>query len=140
MSTAHRLKTRKAKLPVKSLPLNFLLGCGQSDLENFQLARLAEVADLRKQLHAILDRVIDQMSAAALAQWFRESDRNALKHAIEYEESPMEWARRMITQGQRSEAELIPMPPMEPGAAHRAASLLYKQRNVAQGLCEVCPK
>jgi hypothetical protein len=140
MTKAHRLATRKPKLPVKALPLNFLLGCGQGELETFQLARLAEVADLRKELHIILDRLIDQMAAAALSQWFRESDRQALKHAIENEESPLEWAQRMISQGQRSEAELIPMPTMEPGAAHRAAALLYQQRNIAQGKCSECPQ
>jgi hypothetical protein len=140
MTKAHRLKTRKPKLPVKTMPLNFLLGCSQGELENFQLARLAEVADLRKELHTILDRLIDQMAAAALSQWFRESDRNALKHAIENEESPLEWAQRMISQGQRSEEELIPMPPMEPGAAHRAAALLYQKRNIAEGKCSECPE
>ena len=54
-----------AKLPVKPLPLNFLLACGQKDLDNFELTRLAEVADLRKELHAVLDRIIDTRFARA---------------------------------------------------------------------------
>lgn len=54
MTKAHRLASRKPKLPVKTMPLNFLLGCSQGELETFQLTRLAEVADLRKELHTIL--------------------------------------------------------------------------------------
>jgi len=82
------------------------------------------------------------MAAAALAQWFRTSDRQALKHAIENEESPIEWAQRMIQQGQRNEAEddLIPLPKMDPGAAHLAAAMRYQERNIAEGLCSVCPE
>src|SRR6266481_4017515 len=49
----------------KPLPLNFILGCSKQDLQDFELARLAEVSDLRKELHQIMDRVIDAMSQAA---------------------------------------------------------------------------
>jgi hypothetical protein len=129
-----------AKLPVKPLPLNFLLGCGLRDLDNFELARLADVADLRKELHAVLDRVIDAMSQAALAGWFKAQDRQALKHAIENEESPMDWARRMVRDKQRSAEELVPRSVMEPGATHLAAALRYQERNVAEGKCAVCPQ
>ena len=126
----------------RSLPLNFLLGCSQDALGTFELARLNEVADLRKELHLILDRTIDAMAQAALASWFKAQDRNSLKHAIENEESPEEWAHRMIRDGQRSEEELLnfPLPSLEPGAAHLAAALRYQQRNKAKGLCAVCPK
>jgi hypothetical protein len=71
----HRLKSRKSKAVTKSLPLNFLLGCSQGDLGAFELARLGEVAVLRKELHLILDRITDQMSQAALASWFKAQDR-----------------------------------------------------------------
>lgn len=134
------MKPRKAKTAAKPLPLNFLLGCSQLDLGNFELARLADVASLRKELHAILDRVIDAMSQAALAAWFKSQDRNSLKHAIENEESPEEWANRMIRDRQRSEEELIPLPAFEPGATHLAAALRYQERNVAEGKCRKCPQ
>jgi hypothetical protein len=45
-------------LPI-SARLNFLLGASSRDLDSFELARLAEVADLRKQLHSLLDQLID---------------------------------------------------------------------------------
>jgi hypothetical protein len=129
-----------AKPPVKPLPLNFLLGCGQHDLDNFELARLAEVANQRKELHAVLDRVIDAMTQAALAAWFKAQDRQALKHAIENEESPMEWARRMVKERQRTAEELLPRAALEPGVAHRAAAIRYQERNVAEGKCMKCPQ
>lgn len=140
MSKGHRLERRKQAPVSKPLPLNWLLGCTQADLDEFELARLAEVSDLRSELHAILDRVIDSMSQAALASWFKAQDRNTLKSAIENEESPEEWAARMIRDGQRSAEELIPRSALEPGVAHRAASLLYQKRNMAEGKCSVCPK
>jgi len=134
---------RKSKAVTKGLPLNFLLGCSQDALGNFELARLAEVADLRSQLHAILDRVIDQMSQAALVSWFKVQDRQSLKHAIENEETPLDWANRMIREGQRKGEELLPLPAMPPDlvrASHLAANLRYKERNNAAGKCQNCPQ
>ena len=78
-----------AEQPRKHLPLNFLFGCSNRDLDEFELARLAEVSDLRKELHAILDRTIDAMCQAALAAWFKEQDRQTLKAALETKKAPM---------------------------------------------------
>src|SRR5215467_9937907 len=102
MSKDHRLKTRRQESVSKPLLLNFWLGCSQGSLEEFELARLSEVADLRKEMQAIIDRMIDAMSQAALASWFRSQDRESLKSAIENAETPEEWAKRMIRDGQRS--------------------------------------
>jgi hypothetical protein len=141
MNPKARLKSRKSKAMYKPLPLNFLLGCSEKSLGGFELARLSEVADLRKELHAILDRLIDQMSQAALAAWFRQSDRDAIRYAIENEESPLEMASRMVRDGQRNdEEELIPLPSLPPGAAHLAAAMRYQERNIAEGKCSLCPK
>lgn len=140
MTKAHRLATRKPKLPVKTIPLNFLLGCGQKDLGDFELARLAEVASVRKEVLLGIDRLVDALSQAALVSWFRAQDRQALKHAIENEESPVEWANRKIREGQRRGEELLPLPSMPPGEAHRAAALRYAERNIAEGKCAICPE
>jgi hypothetical protein len=80
------------------------------------------------------------MSQAALASWFKAQDRQTLKHAIENEESPLDWANRMIREGQRSGEELLPLPSLPPGAAHLAAALKYQERNIAEGKCAICPK
>jgi hypothetical protein len=121
-------------------PINFLLTCSDSTLDTYELARLAEIANLRAELHEILDRVIDTGSQAALARWFRAQDRQTLKQAIENEESPLEWANRRIREGRRSEEELLPLPSLPPGAAHLAAALRYQERSVAEGKCRYCPK
>jgi hypothetical protein len=123
-----------------AVPLNFLLGCSDADLGSVELARLAEVANLRSELHATLDKLIDQMAQAALLAWFRVTDRNALKRAIENPEDVIAWAKKRIRDGQRSDKELIPRSPLEPGAAHLAAALRYTERNIAEGKCGVCPK
>jgi hypothetical protein len=105
------------------LPLNFLLGCSEKSLGSFELARLADVADLRGELHNILDRLIDQMSQAALAAWFRKTDRETLKHALENPDDIIALAKEQIRDGQRSEEDLIPLTALPPGAAHLAAAL-----------------
>jgi hypothetical protein len=133
-----RSKTARKKSLV--LPLNFLLGCSQKSLDNFELARLAEVADLRKELLSILDRLIDQMSQAALAAWFRATDRETLKHALDNPDDVIALAREQIRDGQRSEEELIPLASLPAGAAHLAAALRYQERQIAKGLCAVCPE
>ena len=130
--------------PKKPLPLtaqlNFLLGASNADLDGFELAKLAEVSDLRKELTAIVDRMVEQLSQAALAQWFKTQDRQSLKHAIENEESALEWAKRKIREGQRSGDELIPRASLPVGDAHRAAALRYQERQISKGLCAICPK
>jgi hypothetical protein len=123
-----------------ALPLNFLLGCSEKSLADFELARLADVADLRSELHSILDRLIDQMSQAALTAWFRKTDRETLKHALENPDDIIALAKEQIRDGQRSEEELIPLTSLPPGAAHLAAALRYQERQIAKGLCAICPQ
>jgi len=125
-----------------AVPLNFLLTCSDSTLDTYELARLAEVGNLRAEMHEIFDRLLDASSQASLVRWFRAQDRQALKHAIENEETPVKWAKRKIRDGQRSEVEqeLIPLPGFKPEAAHLAAALRYQERNIAEGKCQNCPK
>jgi hypothetical protein len=136
------MKSPKSKTLATKVPLNFLLGCPQDDVASFQLARLAAVADLRKQLYNVLDLMIEQTAVAMLAEWFRDSDRDAIKRALDAEESPMDWAIRLIRERQRGEGgkELLPLPALPRGAAHLAAALRDTERNLAEGKCGVCPK
>jgi len=137
--------------PNKPLPvaakLNFLLGASETDLSSFELARLEEVANLRSDLHAILDKLIDEMAQAAVAGWFRQADRETLSRALNAspEDQTAEilaWAKERIRTKGRSEEEqaLVPLPTFKPGAAHLAAALRYQERNIAEGKCAVCPK
>jgi hypothetical protein len=119
---------------------NFLLTCSDSTLASYELARLGEVSNLRSQMQEILDRLIDTMSQAAIARWFREADREALRRAIENPLDVLAWANAQNRDGQRSEEELLPSPSLSPSATHLAASLRYTERNIAEGKCGVCPE
>jgi hypothetical protein len=121
------------------LPLNFLLKCSERALGNYELMRLEKVAHLRSELHTILDNVIDEMAQAGLAAWFRNTDRDALKKAIENGQDTIEWAKTEIRRNGRSAEELVPMPSLPSGAAHLAAALRYQERNIAAGKCCSCP-
>ncbi len=60
-SNHHRDNSSKPEKHNSSqVPLNFLLGCSQQDLDSFQLARLAAVANLRSQLQETIDKLIDE--------------------------------------------------------------------------------
>src|SRR6267378_203279 len=93
-------------------PVNFLLGCSDADIASYLLQRLSGVANLRGQILELMDKMVEETSAAAVAEWFRTQDRVALKNAIE---SPSETMERIVAQAkegirdaQRSEEELIP--------------------------------
>ena len=55
----HRLRTRKAQIRTKSFSLNFLLGCTNEELEDFELARLGEIANLRTEIQGLMDPVME---------------------------------------------------------------------------------
>jgi hypothetical protein len=139
MPKDHRLKTQKHSLPIM-VPLNFLLGCSQQSLDNYELARLAECADLRKEFHLLFDRLIEQSALTMLARWFRESDRDAINQGLATEIDPLTWAKQQIKDRQRSDDELLQLPSLPPGAAHLAAAARYAERNIAEGKCGVCPQ
>jgi hypothetical protein len=68
------------------------------------------------------------------------TDRERLKHALENPDDVIALAQEQIRDGQRSEEELIPLTSLPPGAAHLAAALRYQERQIAKGLCAVCPE
>jgi hypothetical protein len=139
MPKDHRFKTQKHSLPIM-VPLNFLLGCSQQSLDNYELARLAECADLRKEFHLLFDRLIEQSALTMLARWFRQSDRDAINQSLATEVDPLTWAKQQIKDRQRGDDELLPLPSLPPGAAHLAAALRYAERNIAEGKCQSCPE
>jgi hypothetical protein len=127
------------KAPIESLPVNFLLTCSEQTLEDFQLMRLAAAADLRKTMIATIDRMVEELTRAALASWFRSADRDMLKRALDNPEDVIEWAKEQI-RDQCRKPGMFPMPPAEPGAAHRTAAVTYQKRNIAEGKCCYCPE
>jgi hypothetical protein len=130
------------KVTKPEVSTNFLLTSSQASLEELQLARLGEVANLRKELQEIVDRIVDNLSTAALASWFRQIDRELLRKALENEEDVMAWAQAQIRNQGRSGSELLPAVATlsAPGAAHRSAAMRYQQNNIADGKCRLCPE
>jgi hypothetical protein len=119
--------------------LNFLLGCSQTTLTSYHLARMNEAANLRKEIQKLLDKLREADLLVQLSLWFEHNDREALKRSLETEEGAEEWARRMIRGG----GDILPRLRMEPeeAKAHRVkSSVKYQERNIAQGKCQNCPE
>ena len=91
-------------------------------------------ANLRSELLAIIDKLVDERVQIELATWFKENDREALRQAIETDESAIEWANRMIRGGH--EIVRLGSDPQ----AHRDAALRYQKANIAEGKCKLCPE
>ena len=49
----------------KAPPLTFLLECPDGALANFELAKLGEVTNLRREMLAMFDRLVDLASSGA---------------------------------------------------------------------------
>jgi len=121
-------------------PLNFLLTCSEATLDGFELAKLAAIANLRSELHDVLDKLIEEGVEAGLARWFKNHGRDEIKHAVENPPDLLAEAKKRIRTQGRSGDELLPVPSLPPGKAHLAAALRYAERNIAEGKCCVCPK
>lgn len=136
-----------------------LLNCSERFLRRFELARVnaanslrnelqgvlyeqIDAPDLRSKMFATLDALVNQMAQLGLARWFRASDRESIKRAIEIEEDPALHAKKQIREQGRSETELMSevFRSLDPGEAHRVAVMTYGQRNIAAGKCSICPK
>lgn len=130
----------KYPIEVRDVPVNFLLTCSETTLASFQLACMNQAANLRKEITVLVERMVDELAKASLATWFRSAAREMLKRALDNPEDALEWARERIRNDGRKSQELLPLPPAEQGAAHRAAALQYQARNISEGKCRVCPE
>jgi hypothetical protein len=122
-----------------SAPFQFLLTCSDTLLGNFELAKLSEVANLRSELHRVLDDLIDANNQASLARLFKTQGRERILRELAKKRDPIAEAREKIRNKGRKPEDLTPILSMPPGQAHRTASLTYQKRNVAEGKCCVCP-
>ena len=130
------------------MPVNFLLSVSSATLADFELKKLSDVANLRSELLALLDKYVEEVAQAGLIQWFRTQDRESLKSAIEHPPDVTLWAKEQIRKQGRKDAEeqgelpspSLFRPSLPPGAAHLAAATRYAERNIAEGKCSECPK
>ena len=140
----------------KAPPLKWLLTCSDSEVGNFELVKLGEVANLRSEMLTLFDRLVDTSAQAVLAAWLRTIDRNELRRQLL--ESPdttielvMSEAKAQIRNQGRSEEEAedygkMPsawvvrphMTPEEAKQAARASVRDYQERKIAAGKCEKC--
>jgi hypothetical protein len=137
--------TRKNRSLEPLARVNFLLTCSESVLDSFELAKLGNVSNLRTDLHDILDKLIDEATQAALARFFRTNGREQLMRALENAPDAIAMAKEQIREWGKSKKELdeddlTQILSLPPGKAHRTASMRYQERNIAKGLCSVCPQ
>jgi hypothetical protein len=127
-----------------TIDTNFLLKCSDSELDAFQLARLAVAANLRSLLQETLDRYVETEAQCIVVNWFRRANREELRLALETDVDVIALAQEQIKKQGRSEQELQEelsyVLAFEPGKAHRTAAMRYQERNIAKGLCSVCPQ
>jgi hypothetical protein len=144
----------------KAPPIAFLLECSDTELGNFELARLSEVANLRREMLARFDRIVDESALAVLAAWLRTIDRQELKRQLL--QSPNAKIEEILARsreeirnqgrGQEEAKEDGPMPSPwlvrqrkyltdeERRAAHSAAQAAVSEQRIADGKCEKCSK
>jgi hypothetical protein len=60
-------------------PLAYLLDCSKGSLESFELSKLNQAANLRKEFHELLDDWVKAEVSSRLAHWIAESDDGSLK-------------------------------------------------------------
>jgi hypothetical protein len=122
-----------------SAPFQFLLTCSDTLLDNFELAKLSQVANLRSELHRVLDDLIDANNQASLARLFKSQGRERILRELAKKRDPIAEAKEKIRKKGRTPEDLVPILSMPPDQAHRTASLTYQQRNIDEGKCCVCP-
>lgn len=140
--------------PPNAPPLKFLLEASDSAVGNFELAKLGEVANLRREMLALFDRLVDVSAQAVLAAWLRTIDRNELRRQLlESPDTTIELiiseAKAQIRSQGRSPKELeagkmpspwLVRPHLPPGEAQRNASKRYQERHIAEGKCRKCSR
>jgi hypothetical protein len=121
-------------------PLRFLLNCSEVDLDDFELSKLAAVANYRSQLHEVLDNLLDAGNQATLARLFRVKGREVIKQILNGPASdPIADAKSKLKTMGRTAEDLVPLLSLPPGQAHRTAAVTYQNRNIAEGKCCDCP-
>jgi hypothetical protein len=141
-----RNRSAFGKQQAKSLgaDTNFLLTCSQAMLEAYEMKLWGSISNLRSEMLEIFDQLAEAMAQAMVARWFRNTDRDTLRMALDTPVDPVARAKEQIRKLGRSEEEveeeLGEILALNPGLAHRTAAQTYQKRNLAEGKCMSCPK
>ena len=143
-------------LEKKAPPLKFLLTCSDSEVGNFELVKLSEVANLRSEMLQLFDRLVDTSAQAVLAAWLRTIDRNELRRQLLDPSTTLEVvmneAKAQIRNQGRSKEEaedygkmpspgfLRKLPPEERRERAIRRTRDWEERKIAAGKCEKCPE
>jgi hypothetical protein len=120
-------------------PLQFLLTCSETSLSNFQMVKLSEAANFRKQAHKLMDAWYEAALQAELARLFRAQGRERILRALAQPFDAIADAKTRLHPREVIPEGYVPPLPLPKGQAHRTASMTYQKRNVEDGLCCVCP-
>jgi hypothetical protein len=121
-------------------PLRFLLNCSEVELDDFELSKLAAVANYRSQLHEVLDNLLDAGNQATLARLFRVKGREVIKQILNGPPAdPIADAKSELKKTGRTVEDPVPLLSLPPGQAHRTAAVTYQNRNIEEGKCSDCP-
>lgn len=71
-------------------PFDYLAGCSKPGLESFELSRLNQVANLRKELREVVEEWIEAEVQARLARWILERRRGRDEALIRFPEPATE--------------------------------------------------
>jgi hypothetical protein len=82
---AHPMATRRV-----SPPWEFLRDASKPSLESYELSRLNNAANLRREITALLDQWIEDNSQALLARWVRDRRSLPLSEGVPCEELPQQ--------------------------------------------------
>ena len=121
-------------------------------LGNLRSALLALFERFNDELHdqdAMFDQMVEVSAQALLAAWLRTIDRQELvRQLLEPSTVTLDGIladtkaqiRNSGRSREESETAQMPMRIFPPGVAHRNAALRYQERQIALGLCSVCPE
>jgi hypothetical protein len=121
-------------------PLQFLLTCSETSLSNFQMVKLSEAANFRKQAHELMDAWYEAALQAELARLFRAQGRERILRALAQPLDAIADAKAKLHPPEVSPEGYVPPEPLPKGQAHRTASMNYQNRNIEEGKCCNCPQ
>src|SRR6266849_2996792 len=76
--------------------VTFLMGCSKSSLESFELARLNQIANLRKELRDLVDNWVNAEVEARLARMILDERRNQDQTALLFSDPSSESLPRRV--------------------------------------------
>ena len=88
------------------LPVTFLVDCSHESLAQYELARLSEVANLRKQIRVMTEQMVNALAAANAARWLLENRQDLCRTVISI--NPNEARQEAFDLGDCEQRQVLP--------------------------------